>query len=730
LTNVHGRTITTALPPAPAIFHGREEYVVQIVRFLVDGHLANQPARVPIMGAGGMGKTSVALAVLNHQDIIEIFGSRRHWIPCDQTSTLPNFLEHLAQSLSLEGPSKDRLKDIILHLQAHPAPFIFAIDNFETLWDLPEIKSAAEDVLSHLAGLRNLTLLLTSRGNMHPARVRWCQLPAIEQLSLAAARATFMDISTNIDDRLDDLLRALDCVALAITLVASLSQTGYSPSELLKDWENERTPLLHLGADRQSSVEVSIRLSIYSPPMKNNPDALALLTVLARLPGGIQQKYLSSIASGVENINAAQRTLISVALAHRTANNTLRVLSPVRSYLLQHHVLSTSSATAMRSFYFSLVKSALREIRLGEVKNAKQVLAEEETNIEIVIAGALVSDTGTDALLAALEYSSYLSWSARPRIDIMCTTIAAIRFHSLPNQLAYLPRCIYKLASLYHMQSDFANATIDFSEALGFFAPGGDWLGVAQCLESLGNIHREQGDSSVAAAHLTAAETSFMGLGCQLEAARCHESLANVYLMEKKFDAAITAIAEAKASFEAIGHRFGVANCLKSLAVIYNQIDRPTSAILTLRKAYSLFEAEDDQLGVAQCLKALGVVYHTHGDLNAALDAFAEAITTFEAVGNRVGVMQCLQGLGDIHREEGRFEEALRLFKRADELARRIGDFQSHAECLLGLAMVFRALDRFDDARIAYHDAILAYQRLGMDDEVRFCEAELEKLSY
>ncbi|KAJ6595369.1 hypothetical protein B0H10DRAFT_2232934 [Mycena sp. CBHHK59/15] len=52
------------LPGKPKIFHGREMELKQIIKALAGGS-----ARIAILGAGGMGKTSLAKAALHHPDI-------------------------------------------------------------------------------------------------------------------------------------------------------------------------------------------------------------------------------------------------------------------------------------------------------------------------------------------------------------------------------------------------------------------------------------------------------------------------------------------------------------------------------------------------------------------------------------------------------------------------------------------------------------------------------------
>jgi hypothetical protein len=188
------------------------------------------------VGSGGIGKTSVASAVINDPRVVQVFEDNRYWAPCDKTYDIRLLLVHLAQILSVTLESRNILGDIISHLRENSVPSIILVDNFETLWEGPvETRKSSEKILSSLGSISNINILLTMRGSVPPFGIRWTELPlpVIGTLSLDAARNTFVQINPyHIDNQLDNLLRTLDCFSFAVTLVAGVGVSGIKPSNL------------------------------------------------------------------------------------------------------------------------------------------------------------------------------------------------------------------------------------------------------------------------------------------------------------------------------------------------------------------------------------------------------------------------------------------------------------------------------------------------------------------
>ncbi len=82
-------------PPAPPVFLGRDDLVQEGIASL----LADSPHSIIIMGFGGMGKTSLALKILNDKAVQAKYEAHRYFIPCDTVCNIEPTMEALLQTV-------------------------------------------------------------------------------------------------------------------------------------------------------------------------------------------------------------------------------------------------------------------------------------------------------------------------------------------------------------------------------------------------------------------------------------------------------------------------------------------------------------------------------------------------------------------------------------------------------------------------------------------------------
>ncbi|KAJ7300778.1 hypothetical protein DFH08DRAFT_946327 [Mycena albidolilacea] len=322
-------TSMSMLPSEPKIFHGRETELTKILGLFSQG-----TPQIAILGAGGMGKTSLARAVIHHTEIIHLYGQYRHFVACDSATNKVELAALVGAHLGLK-PGPDLTWAVVNHFSNNP-PSLLILDNLETVWEPSELRPEIEEFLSLLTDVDNLALIITMRGAERPMKVHWSHpfLPPLEPLDQDAAQKTFMDIAegTHEPTEVDKILALTDNMPLAIGLLANLVDVeGYST--VLSRWEQEKTSLISDGYDKRSNLDLSIALSLSSPRLKTLPQAKDLLSLLSMLPDGLSDADLIQSKLPLDHIRGCKAALIGTSLAYSDQQKRLKVLVPIREYM-------------------------------------------------------------------------------------------------------------------------------------------------------------------------------------------------------------------------------------------------------------------------------------------------------------------------------------------------------------------------------------------------------------
>ncbi|KAJ7655475.1 P-loop containing nucleoside triphosphate hydrolase protein, partial [Mycena rosella] len=333
------------LPAPPQIFHGRKTELRDVIDILTQ----YTPARIAILGPGGMGKTALATAALHHPEVIKKY-TERHFISCHATATCQDLISVLADHLGVER-GRHLARRIARFLKYAP-PTLLVLDNFETPWEANETRSEVEEFLSTMTAAAHVALLITMRGAERPAKVKWTRpfLLPLRPLEDAAARQMFIAIA---DDRheqslVTQVLKLTGNLPLAVSLIASVvSHEGCEKT--LSRWHAEKTRLLSDGYDKGSSLEISLMVSLTSSRM--TPEAQELLNLLSILPDGLSQAEVLHSKLPISNVLAAKSTLIQTSLAYVDLGKTLSVLPPIREYVRGVYPPSPALKAALRQHY-------------------------------------------------------------------------------------------------------------------------------------------------------------------------------------------------------------------------------------------------------------------------------------------------------------------------------------------------------------------------------------------
>ncbi|KAJ7241461.1 P-loop containing nucleoside triphosphate hydrolase protein, partial [Mycena rebaudengoi] len=350
------------LPPSPKIFHGRESELKDVVNVLLQNS-----ACVAILGTGGVGKTSLAIAVL-HNPQVEAKYSHRYFVPCHSSPTCTELAGTIAHHIGLEKGSNMAKK--IAHYFSYAPPCLLVLDNLETPWETLSSRSEVEEFLSLLTDNPHLGLLITLRGAERPSKVKWTRpfLAPLEPFSNVAAWQTFIEVADegHDDASIKELLELTGNLPLAVSLIASVADSE-GCAKALSRWKLENTKMLSEGYDQRSSLDISIMLSYTSSRM--TPGAQELLSILSMLPDGLSDADLVQAKLPIPDILACKATLIQTALAFVGQDQHLKVLVPIREHIFCMHPPKNALKLRLREHFHQILDlwNQFKNLNVGDI---------------------------------------------------------------------------------------------------------------------------------------------------------------------------------------------------------------------------------------------------------------------------------------------------------------------------------------------------------------------------
>jgi len=665
------------LPPNPIAFHGRDELITKAVRLLT----SSSTARLAFLGAGGMGKTTVVIALLHHLRIVNRFGSSRLFISCEAFADANAIVVSLAKLLGLPVLG-DLQAAIIAHLSSGPR-LLLVLDNLETVWLSGGAPVATvEELLGQLSQVSLLSLVITSRGTELPQSMRCsnADTAVLESFSLEAALETFQDGTGCLLSRDDEpdaklLLNAVDRMLLAVSLLGRLARRGNSVSQLLVRWNSEHTSLLRThGKGRENNVEMSIKVSIEKLcEADDSQEALHLLSLCSMLPEGLHPEVFDALRPCFASIDRARESLSSYALASLGVDRVLRTLSPVRHFVLQHHPPPPQHRNSLYSIYFTMVQSLPVEMN-EHFKDLAAAAAPEMNNISSLLL-TLVDQPSQQITDAVVQLTQFTYWH-QPT-----TTLASTLLPHLEHHAEWKATCLQVIGTTQIKLDEYTSAIESLTAAAQLFLEVGNLSAAARSKRAAAEPHIFLNEYDQAQVLLNEAISVCVELADDFEVARCRMKLGEVLRIKGDHPAAIEHLSVARQIFDRLGSMFRVSQCSESLGLLYLAQGVIASAAVELEAARLSFTSLGNTNHVAQSTRFLGIVRHYQGQLVQAEQLLKKSESIYKDSGNRLGLAECAQQFGHLRCSQERPKEALIQFKLAHSLYEVLKMHQKARHC-------------------------------------------------
>jgi predicted ATPase/Tfp pilus assembly protein PilF len=667
----------TARHHQPTALIGRQEE-----RLVLQSLLAEERRLITIVGAGGIGKTRLALQLAH--ELAERFADGALFVPLTAVTTADGIPGAIAEALGVPLPGAGHpLAQVATLLDTRS--LLIVLDNFEHLLTEAQCDEALALIEGMLQQLPGIQLLITSRERLrlqgeHTFELTGLSVPGTSGtptaqsdavlLFLACAQRVARDFALTpaTEEAIVRICTLLEGIPLAIELAATWVRTltiDEIAAEVVRNFD-----LLALAYRNAPTRHHSLRAVFDHSWTLLSATERTMLARLSIFRGGFDRASASAVAGATLPMLAAliDKSLVRAAATAQAAHryDLHELLAQYLRDKLQELGEAESLARRHAEHYAALAESVSTRLYAQDSHVAQRQLEVEQGNINAVLQWCL-SDGHDPELGIRVAGALGRYWYLAGRWKEGRTWLQLAHDQPVDGGLARA-RVLVTLGELLYLMAEPAKAEVCLREGLARWQAANDPTNIAWALFQLGNLETMRGNWAEGEAYFIESLTLYRSHQDSWGTLTTLNQLSVVAINQGEYKQAETWLAEALPLARALGRAGGIAVSLNLLGRALLAEGETARAIGLFQEALALLQSRQNQAGIAWSNLNLGLAQLQAGQPAQAAEHFQAALRIYRELESKSGFIAVCLGMAAVQAAAGDFVTATRLLAAAEQL--------------------------------------------------------------